>query len=274
MWWDDRRKRKRSIEIMNSLDQKRKYHLSLAFLAAVGLFGCAGNPVLIKSAPTLDDALGLDPRAALTEVIDRERKIQTCMVRQGFKYVPTSASSVPPVSSSSAFRSRYGYGIATLQLETMSSQSIDPNRAYVDSLSVEEQKAYSMALVGGPDQIGIAPCVDAGKPSAVQIELLAVKYRTVAKVFATSEAKAVARKWSLCMKEAGLGTFRNPTDVPKSLGDEVILLRGKLRGPGFKEALETLAGKEMKIYQSDKNCRTAVQFDERIVKIFAEVGKS
>lgn len=104
----------------------------------------------ISDPDALDDQIG-------QLQIDAERRIAECMREQGFEYTPVDYSAFDAVDDAflldeESFAEEFGFGIATSldgAFEELSKDFVDPNQAYLESLSEGEQDAYYFALYGG-----------------------------------------------------------------------------------------------------------------------------
>ncbi|MGB2756824.1 MAG: hypothetical protein WBD02_04095 [Acidimicrobiia bacterium] len=115
-------------------------------------------------ASPLGDALGqTNPNDMNRQMADAEKKIQTCMAKEGFKYIPSAnpVVSFGGVDDASGpqnkdWRAKHGYGIVEQILDPGAgmfrfdpkNMPVDPNQKIVENLSKAEQRAYHIALDG------------------------------------------------------------------------------------------------------------------------------
>ena len=128
-----------------------------------------------------DQGADFDNEAAEAEFAQQEREAQeaiaACMAAEGFEYIPVDNSARQRSFEdqfdglewgSDEWVAKYGFGVSTQQFSQAQvgpdlvghtwndigpdgEQPIDPNQAYVESLSENERMAYQAALWGGPE---------------------------------------------------------------------------------------------------------------------------
>lgn len=234
-------------------------------LAAGVLAGCSA-PSDNPSAParlTIAELLG---QQSLTdnEYKANEQRVQElvadCMAEQGWEYIPVTPPDYNYVYDESDELERIqreGYGIAywtlnqgndVIPIDDPGSDWVDPNTAYVDSLTDSERGAYNTALYGDallyssvksaiapspvivdPGSVGPSPTMAWGRGcfGEASDEVYGVPptydeayYATMnrfyeelnVRVLADTRIKALEKTWAACMREAGYA-YDKPEDV-------------------------------------------------------------
>lgn len=129
-----------------------------------------------------DQGVDFDEEAAQAEYAQQEREAQeaiaTCMVAEGFEYIPIDVSAQNTFFESQfeegmewgsdPWIAKYGFGVSTERFSQTQvgpdlvgntwndfggedEMPVDPNQAYLDTLGENERMAYEEALWGGPD---------------------------------------------------------------------------------------------------------------------------
>lgn len=145
-------------------------HLSKRQLSAVLLVGLFLTAGCSTGTSTLD-AEEVGPLTAMQDAIidtfgedyitakqiESENSIASCMVTEGFEYIPEDLSTTgridlddPTRQDTQEWVAKNGYGIA-LVFGQPSTASIDPNSTYLATLSSAEAEAYHDALYGAAD---------------------------------------------------------------------------------------------------------------------------
>jgi hypothetical protein len=254
----------------------------LALLAAVSLAisalsgcGAAGSPAasldanpagsrLVPGAVTIDALFGIPevPSAATSreEELIFESLVAECMADKGWEYVPVVYPDDYygyPIGDELERRQREGFNIVNYVLTHSSAETVvdpwedwvDPNAAYLDSLSPDDWEAYHKALEGdvwvmtdtssgfeggcvsqAEDEV-YSPLPEAGPNDFVIGE---VKIR-VTEVFdeqvqGDSRILAAEATWSACMRDAGY-EFATRAD-----------LWAFIYGPGFEDRMTEILG--------------------------------
>ena len=243
---------------------------ALAFVTLLAACGssdgsdaAAGEGVAPPSTATpspLAELFGWD--RSIAAIRDEENAIEqlvvTCMKEQGWKYQP-----MPFVASDSlvafmdermadpaAFGAAYGYGVVReyeLIYEAGSTgggRREDPNRAYVDSLSVDDRLAFGTALFGAQSAAPVDDTSGAGEPKMPPIESSGCRAEAERAVYGGRPGddpaisgrlssltaamnddpamQAAFARWADCMKRLdSTYTWSNPDELFASLDQEL-----------------------------------------------------
>lgn len=155
-----------------------------------------------------DQGADFDQEAAEAEYAQQERDAQeaiaTCMVAEGFEYIPVDVSN-QGISfdgtgddglewGSAEWTAKYGFGVSTQQYSQTQvgpdlvgnswndfggegDQPVDPNQAYLDTLGENERMAYDAALWGDPDSYPVPVWEEEGRePTDEEIEAFSDDY--------------------------------------------------------------------------------------------------
>ena len=249
-------------------------------IAAIALLGACGDPATKARATSVRDALGLDENAIHEREAKVQEEVRTCMVDEGFEYVPVDPSQMnvhmigPGSDDNPHFRRTKGYGITTTigDRPAFDEGSSDPNQRIRAALSEADQKAYDTALFGkaaGNDDgggftvhIGPGVAVAGDEAAAPDLDQAGCFGRAQQKVGDGNDklqrvgpelqemqeriasdprmVKADAA-WSACMSKAGF-EFGTPDDIPPYLFGKVRELQESQGGGQDGESADTDAG--------------------------------
>lgn len=273
------------------------------------LAGCSSpesqGPMPMAESPVakyLKDIRGDELTQAVNDEFEAvEAHVASCMEANGLRYVPRAASDVGnvpgasfsydgPTWGSREFAEAYGYGIAERPAFAGSpdsdseGSSPDPNMAYVEALTPDEQRAYWEALYGTPsddtpehDRGCFGEAEEAVRGNAETpdqywndpdfIELMNELDALHAQIDRSAEVEALNREWRTCMTEAGFSEFTSRTSVQVPLYQEWnalhdALLNGTSDLPRD-EALAAFQEREIAVALQDWECSQEVVFDER-----------
>ena len=269
--------------------QKARLFLAIALIAAA----CGGEGAAPEEAPeTLDDyfgAQGFGSQEEQTRLI--EEATVACMAQEGFEYEPATLGAftfdddeLP--SDPDEFRRQFGYGAAPILLAApfiAEPDQDDPNAAYYEGLSPEEQAAYDQALYGpevDPDEVGqgffpTEGCLIESTQAVVgDFQVLVDLQSRLEDLRASFDADPriieVTAEWSSCMSEAGYeySTLTQPEqeftqaaqlELFSALTESGEALDPFGRGGGFGDldtsGLEALATRELEVANADQDCR-------------------
>lgn len=232
-----------------------------------------------------------------------EELIATCMTEQGFTYVPDLNLGGSVVDGPErhlddrGWVERYGYGVLhdAGQDQEQTPAPVNPNEAYVNSLTEAEQAAYYEAM-DGKDQPSdddddeydwrTAGCYGAAQHEAQGenpwqldenkplFDALSTFYAALREDPAFTQLDA---DWAACMTEKGFADFAKQDDaarsvhrlldtywesVPDDAADKDPSV-GTLKDPAFAE----LADQELKLAVADLDCREKIDYRRQKLKI-------
>lgn len=186
------------------------------------LAGCAG-----RSGQTVRDQSSIDPVGKFlgfdgvankrSSELARGKRIQLCMKRLGFVYVPFSTAVAIKMADGgyAANLRQNGYGIADAMELALPE---DPNDQLVKALSTNDRAAYSIALDGketdGVRAVGCQLMAEGG----TEADLLQARIGKSASTFeaamnADREIRKIDAAWSWCMRSNGYVSLVHPSDV-------------------------------------------------------------
>lgn len=237
----------------------------------------------------------------------RQQVIAACMKEQGFEYVPFVDVGAPADPGSDPWRpedrdwvEKYGYGLTQspyLELpQPETTAAVDPNEAYVETLTDAERRAYDEARNGKPDVApegesdGGAPewrwqdagCfgraaheVDGDDPwQQPENQQLVAAFR---KFFDQRQSlpglAELDARWAACMAEAGQTGFAKQSDAQDSISTLTDRYweqrsddsddRGTMKDPDW----EALADQEVSLALIDLTCREQVDYRQQQLRI-------
>jgi hypothetical protein len=313
----------------------RTPRIGIAAFAVLALTACTGVPGGPSATPSLrqeDSPLarylskvmggpGLDATRAEQQAFydEQQRKVEeataTCMTGEGFEYQPSAGSSVV-VGDAADYRpeerdwvARYGYGMVRYPGQEAESvpqatATVDPNQAYVESLTEAEQQAYQEALYGKPSEpsdngeateyrwqdagcMGRAQHEVQGDATFTEethkplIDALTTFYSTLSDDpgYATVDAE-----WAACMKEGPFGGFTRQPEAAESISTLVSEYYENANageegtdktGDGSDSTFGTpddpeyaaIAEKEVPLALADLDCRVRTNYRDRQLRI-------
>ena len=206
-----------------------------------------------------------------------EASIAACMAGRGWKYEPIPYNAIelsPDVSGSflalKTFRTQFGYAVNFRPSDSI----VDPNQAYVASLSTSQSSAYYAALVGGTegDGMGRDSCtfraesdVRAGIPYYdPQYSVLVDDY--IAELESDARYVHAIAEWRSCMASLGF-VVDDPDQMVQYVSDN------------FGNGAATDASNELRAATMDVECYEShvlavkLQVDTEILDGFVEAGR-
>ncbi len=199
----------------------------------------------------------------------QEKEIQTCMQREGFKYIPYQASSIRLTSTKDS------YGIVDSFHQFSDWAASDPNEKYIKTLEPGDLRRYWRAMNGdvGHDGNGrsVGGCTGSGikKKEATIFRLSPeeIKGRRN-RLRDNQERKLALVEWKKCMRDSGF-TFTDPEGAinftTKSLLAILENQNSQILSP---EVLEKLRQTELATSSEDFRCRRSSnlsQIEEKIL---------
>ncbi|MCS5733374.1 hypothetical protein [Herbiconiux daphne] len=284
--------------------------IALGLIALALLSGCSTSPGSTSATDSAERTTPLSPYyAALYPAIDDETQqrqnaavqdaVAVCMKEQGFDYQPDTNSGVFTVDSESLdaapgseeFAKTYGYGVSTDPFGTADHEAsvVDPNQAYVDSLSDGERSAYDAALWGAASVVSptddpsggtieatpydwtTAGCFGAAQhdvtaetdPSsdpafASMVDAMSALYE---KVRAAPDVREKEKDWSDCLARAGFPGLEHIDDPQARFNELLDSLTASPDGSSTGErvrpdpsALKKLQSEEIATASADYDC--------------------
>ena len=237
----------------------------------------------------------------------REAVIATCMKDQGFDYIPAVPSQTEsPVSKwhpdDRDWVAKYGYGVIQNPYEEDSqpeaTEPVDPNHAYVTSLTEAEQQAYFVAYGGdglgseGEESTewrwqdagceGLAYHEIDGKDPWQQEEnkpIMETLGKFYTEVQSGPEIAGLDAAWAACMTEAGHPGFTMQRDAESSVyrlreqywedlsaeqdDSEYDPIHGTMNDPTY----AALADQELPLALADLECRKKTDYRQALLRI-------
>lgn len=274
--------------------------------AVIALAGCTGggSPVDEAESPLTEyfsavygGELSPEEQEAQFASDDKQREelVAACMQEQGFDYQPVDNTAYFSSSDGSEYKpddrewvSQWGYGAVefpgsdepAMPEEDM---PVDPNSAYVESLSESEQAAYGEALYGptpSEDEIGedgsyeynweTAGCQGAADHEMTGddplqsgefddvMEAMTALYEDVQ---TSPEMADLNAEWAACMDEAGQPGFVAQPDAQNSIYDALNEFWEENSEQGPAEAdLDALQKTEIEVALADLDCREKTDY--------------
>ncbi len=234
-----------------------------------------------------------------------ENKVADCMAAEGFTYVPMKSHSTETFTdddmedrNAKEWAAKNGYGMFVEEVPEESGPEgepteewVDPNAAYMNSLSETEMAAFEAALWGNMwelteeemmDENYVYSWEDSGCQGAAQhevfdtqgpedeprfAELMDSMGELYASVQTAPETVAAAAKWSDCMADAGYTGFTTVYDASQSVMDAGAALYDQEEGSDAEytspsdEAIAQLGELEIATAVADFDCREKVDWE-------------
>ena len=268
--------------------------------ALAGLAGCGGDKAdAAKEELSLEEEVGLDEDGIRLKQATAENLIRDCMKTHGFEYVPQDpaaqeAALLGAQLSKEDFEKQYGYGITTLYEQRRQQAVAGPNKAYRDSLSEADQKAYDKALYGDDPTATFFDALDSGDfgrlggclkqateevfGGADTLETLSAKLDELdEEMRADARMVKAVKDWSACMREAGFDGLEEQEEVDAVLKEKLEAIVGSASDeaaagdaePEYdKAALAALQKEEVAMVTADIDCE-----EEHVADVEEEVTK-
>ncbi len=286
-----------------------------AAVIAISAPGCSASgesPAAKKESPLME-YLGAVYGTNLSDSEQQQRStdiqkktegiVAQCMKEQGFEYQPNIQTGFVSVATGDMWKpddrewvAQYGYGMIKNPMSDQPTDQqtpyVDPNQAYIDSLSATEQTAYWAALYGASvtdDRTSDGGSVEydwtaAGCQGKAQHESNANPMQD--KQFASlNEAinsfytdimtnagfTEINQKWSACMADAGQAGFAKQTDAQSAISDKLSKLYENMTGTGGLQPndpeMKKLAEEEITVALADLDCRVKTGYTEAQQKV-------
>ena len=273
---------------------------------ALALTGCAsGGGSTAAEAPDWEDSplykylepvYGvMDEDQAIANAQATEELIAACMAEEGFDYTPVDQSQNFSFEDDSEERgteewvAANGWGMVQTQAEMEAMQAettefVDPNQPYVESLSPSEQEAYFATLYGaGPSEEEIADdgsyeysWEEAGCQGAAQHEVEGETYWQDEEFAGLMESMnslwedlekqprivELDAAWSECMADAGHADLRVRFDAQNLIMEEQNAYWSSPESTGpTEEELQALKDREIELALADFRCARQLDYD-------------
>jgi hypothetical protein len=170
--------------------------------------------VATKHPPTvLELTNGGDEQAQRDRLRTMQMSIATCMKKDGWKYSPIDADKAfidPRLGDLAKFRAQYGYGVSIEVRPT--TIPVDPNIAYMESLSAVEVPEYNRSQNGCNEA-----AAKAAGPLPMQNQVISDAFdRFDADLLRDPRIQEAQLKWSDCMTQVGY-SYKNVAAIVSDL---------------------------------------------------------